>query len=117
MTKIWTIAAKELRTFFDSLTAYILIIVFLGLSGFFTWLFGHVLLALNPPPGQATDVYVRVYFKYLRENGTSFPVHGTATLVFASEHAVARRLAGRAAETADFAREEHHEELSIRRQH
>jgi ABC-2 type transport system permease protein len=40
MNKIWTIAVKELRTFFDSLTAYILIIVFLGLSGFFTWLFG-----------------------------------------------------------------------------
>jgi len=40
MAKIWTITAKELRTFFDSLTAYILIVVFLGLSGFFTWLFG-----------------------------------------------------------------------------
>lgn len=40
MNKIWTIAVKELRTFFDSLTAYILIVVFLGLSGFFTWLFG-----------------------------------------------------------------------------
>lgn len=50
MTKIWTIAAKELRTFFDSLTAYILIIVFLGLSGFFTWLFGSDIFLI----GQAT---------------------------------------------------------------
>ncbi|MCL5029931.1 MAG: ABC transporter permease [Bacteroidetes bacterium] len=40
MKKIWIIALKELRSFFDSLTAYILIVVFLGLSGFFTWLFG-----------------------------------------------------------------------------
>ena len=50
MSKIWTIAAKELRTFFDSLTAYILIIVFLGLSGFFTWLFGSDIFFI----GQAT---------------------------------------------------------------
>ncbi len=50
MTKIWTIAVKELRTFFDSLTAYILIIVFLGLSGFFTWLFGSDIFFV----GQAT---------------------------------------------------------------
>jgi ABC-2 type transport system permease protein len=50
MAKIWTIAAKELRTFFDSLTAYILIVVFLGLSGFFTWLFGSDIFFI----GQAT---------------------------------------------------------------
>ncbi len=50
MAKIWTIAAKELRTFFDSLTAYILIVVFLGLSGFFTWLFGSDVFFV----GQAT---------------------------------------------------------------
>jgi len=40
MRQIWTIAIREFRAFFDSLIAYILIIVFLGLSGFFTWLFG-----------------------------------------------------------------------------
>jgi ABC-2 type transport system permease protein len=34
------IARKELQTFFDSLAAYILLIAFLGFSGFFTWLFG-----------------------------------------------------------------------------
>lgn len=31
---------KELASFFDSLTAYIMLIAFLGFSGFFTWLFG-----------------------------------------------------------------------------
>jgi ABC-2 type transport system permease protein len=50
MNKIWTIATKELRTFFDSLTAYILIVVFLGLSGFFTWLSGSDIFFI----GQAT---------------------------------------------------------------
>src|SRR5579859_5225287 len=34
------IARKELQTFFDSLAAYILLIGFLGFSGFFTWLYG-----------------------------------------------------------------------------
>lgn len=40
MKKIWTIAKRELRVFFDSLMAYIMIIAFLGFSGFFTWLYG-----------------------------------------------------------------------------
>lgn len=34
------VAKRELRGFFDSLMAYVLLILFLGLSGFFTWLFG-----------------------------------------------------------------------------
>ncbi len=34
------IAKRELKSFFDSLMAYVLLILFLGLSGFFTWLFG-----------------------------------------------------------------------------
>lgn len=38
--KIWIIARKELHTFFDSLMAYIMIVAFLGFSGFFTWLYG-----------------------------------------------------------------------------
>src|SRR4030043_1347415 len=50
MKKTWIIAARELQQFFDSLTAYILIIVFLGLSGFFTWLFGSDIFFI----GQAT---------------------------------------------------------------
>lgn len=40
MKKIWTITKKELLSFFDSLMAYIMLITFLGFSGFFTWLYG-----------------------------------------------------------------------------
>lgn len=41
MNAIWIITKRELSAFFDSLIAYILLLVFLGLSGFFTWLFGN----------------------------------------------------------------------------
>jgi ABC-2 type transport system permease protein len=40
MDKIWTIAKRELRSFFDSLMAYVMIVLFQGFSGFFTWIFG-----------------------------------------------------------------------------
>ncbi len=40
MFQILAITARELRTFFDSLIAYIIIVLFLGLTGFFTWIFG-----------------------------------------------------------------------------
>lgn len=40
MRESWIIAKKELNSFFDSLVAYILLIAFLGFSGFFTWLWG-----------------------------------------------------------------------------
>jgi gliding-associated putative ABC transporter substrate-binding component GldG len=40
MHAIWTIARRELDSFFDSLIAYILLVLFLGFSGFFTWLLG-----------------------------------------------------------------------------
>lgn len=40
MNKILTIAKREFNTFFDSLIAYIMVVVFFGFSGFFTWLFG-----------------------------------------------------------------------------
>lgn len=40
MKKIWIICKRELSSFFDSLTAYVMIILFLGLSGLFTWLVG-----------------------------------------------------------------------------
>ncbi len=33
-------AKKELRSFFDSLIAYLLLIIYLGFTGFFTWLYG-----------------------------------------------------------------------------
>ncbi|MEZ4684956.1 MAG: hypothetical protein R3B47_02490 [Bacteroidia bacterium] len=38
MKPIWIIAKRELQSFFDSLTAYILLVLFLGFSGFFTWI-------------------------------------------------------------------------------
>jgi ABC-2 type transport system permease protein len=40
MKHIWTICKREVNAFFDSLIAYIMLIVFLGLSGLFTWLVG-----------------------------------------------------------------------------
>jgi len=40
MHAVWIIAKRELSSFFDSLIAYILLVLFLGFSGFFTWLYG-----------------------------------------------------------------------------
>ncbi|MFK7932619.1 MAG: ABC transporter permease [Saprospiraceae bacterium] len=40
MNPTLTIARRELNSFFDSLVAYIILIAFLGFSGFFTWLYG-----------------------------------------------------------------------------
>jgi len=40
MNPVWTIAKRELSSYFDSLIAYIIIVAFLGFTGFFTWLFG-----------------------------------------------------------------------------
>jgi ABC-2 type transport system permease protein len=40
MKHTWTICKREVNAFFDSLIAYIMLIVFLGLSGLFTWLVG-----------------------------------------------------------------------------
>ena len=40
MSRTWTIARRELASFFDSLIAYILLVVFLGVSGIFTWMLG-----------------------------------------------------------------------------
>lgn len=40
MRKVWSISLRELRSFFDSLIAYIMLVAFLGFSGFFTWLYG-----------------------------------------------------------------------------
>jgi ABC-2 type transport system permease protein len=47
MIKIWIIAKRELRSFFDSLMAYVMIVLFLGFSGFFTWLFGGDVFFIN----------------------------------------------------------------------
>jgi ABC-2 type transport system permease protein len=40
MKKVWIITKHELRIFFDSLMAYVMLVLFLGFSGFFTWLYG-----------------------------------------------------------------------------
>lgn len=47
MKNIWIIAKRELGSFFDSLIAYLIIVVFLGMSGFFTWLFGQNIFFIN----------------------------------------------------------------------
>jgi ABC-2 type transport system permease protein len=41
MHAVWTIAKREMNSFFDSLIAYILLALFLGFTGFFTWILGQ----------------------------------------------------------------------------
>ncbi len=40
MKTIWLITKRELNSFFDSLIAFVMIVLFLGFSGFFTWISG-----------------------------------------------------------------------------
>jgi ABC-2 type transport system permease protein len=47
MKASWIIARKELVSFFDALTAYIMLVAFIGFSGFFTWLFGTDIFLRN----------------------------------------------------------------------
>lgn len=47
MKQIWMITRREMQSFFDSLIAYIMIIVFLALSGLFTWLYGSDIFYVN----------------------------------------------------------------------
>ncbi len=47
MKKIWIITKRELRSFFDSLMGYVLIVLFLGFCGFFTWVFGNDIFLVN----------------------------------------------------------------------
>lgn len=47
MKQMWLITKRELQSFFDSLIAYIMIIVFLALSGLFTWLYGSDVFYVN----------------------------------------------------------------------
>ncbi|MCD6202149.1 MAG: ABC transporter permease subunit [Bacteroidales bacterium] len=41
MKTTWVITRRELNSYFDSLTAYIMLILFLGFSGLFTWILGN----------------------------------------------------------------------------
>jgi ABC-2 type transport system permease protein len=50
MHAIWVISKREFNSFFDSLVSYIFLVVFLGISGFFTWLLGSDIFFI----GQAT---------------------------------------------------------------
>lgn len=56
MHAIWILAKRELAVFFDSLIAYIMVGLFLGFSGFFTWLYGSDIFLV----GQAN---LRVFFQ------------------------------------------------------
>jgi len=47
MRQIWIITKRELQAIFDSLMAYIMIVAFLGFSGFFTWLYGGDVFFVN----------------------------------------------------------------------
>ena len=47
MNSIWIITKRELHSFFDSLIAYVMIIIFLGMGGFFTWLYGNTIFLMN----------------------------------------------------------------------
>lgn len=39
MNPIWVIAKRELNSYFDSLIAYVFLVIFLGFTGFFTWFY------------------------------------------------------------------------------
>jgi len=47
MKGIWIITKRELASYFDSLMAYMIIIIFLGISGFFTWIIGNTVFLRN----------------------------------------------------------------------
>jgi ABC-2 type transport system permease protein len=56
MNTVWIITKRELNSFFDSLIAFIMIIIFLGFSGFFTWISGSDIFLI----GQAS---LRTFFE------------------------------------------------------
>ena len=60
MNTIWIITQRELRAYFDSLTAYITLILFLGLTGFFTWINADMNIFVR---GQASlDVFFNIAY-------------------------------------------------------
>ncbi len=59
MSVIWVITKREFQSFFDSLIAYILLVLFLGFTGFFTWIGGNDIFLI----GQATlEVFFGIAF-------------------------------------------------------
>jgi len=59
MNKVLIITKRELASFFDSLTAYVMIILFLGLSGLFTWIVGSNVFIMNQA---SLDVFFGIAF-------------------------------------------------------
>ncbi|MFW5780994.1 MAG: ABC transporter permease subunit [Bacteroidota bacterium] len=53
MRQSWIIAKRELGSFFDSLMAYVMLVLFLGFSGFFTWLYGSNIFFIDQASLQA----------------------------------------------------------------
>lgn len=53
MKNIWIIAKRELSSFFGSLMAYILLVIFLGFSGLFTWFIGQDIFFIKQASLQA----------------------------------------------------------------
>jgi len=53
MKQIWILTKRELKSFFDSLMAYIMMVLFLGFSGFFTWLYGSDVFFIGQASMQA----------------------------------------------------------------
>lgn len=47
MRAIWIITKRELSVFFNSLMAYVVMGLFLGFSGFFTWIYGADIFMIN----------------------------------------------------------------------
>ena len=47
MKTIWIITKRELNSYFDSLIAIIMIVLFLGFSGFFTWISGSDIFLIS----------------------------------------------------------------------
>lgn len=60
MKSIWIIARRELAAFFDSIIAYVILIVFLGVTGFFTWVVDSNIFLSNQ-----ADLGIFFQFAYL----------------------------------------------------
>jgi ABC-2 type transport system permease protein len=60
MKKIWIIAHRELTNFFNSLIAYIVLVGFLGLTGFFTWFYGSNIFMIRQASLQIMFEYAYV---------------------------------------------------------
>ena len=92
MKSIWIIAKRELSAFFDSLTAYILLTLFLGLSGFFTWIaIGDVFLSKQASLRVFFSIaYWSLFFQRLGRSRPHSP--SEAQSILGPDPRVARRL-------------------------